>query len=127
VTLRGTDGETRVLPLSELQSELEASGLGSLVMQRLPEDAEPLETRTEVEEDVELTQVIDSIAEDDAPPAGATATTNEGEASSPMASTGAPDTTRKPHRRRGRRGGRRNRAGRERGDTGGTGSDSSGA
>lgn len=118
VTLRGNDGETRVIPLSEFRGELESSGLPGFVMQPLAEEPEPAEGRGEVEEDIELTQVIETIVEEESAKPAVEAT-KRSEASGGDAGTAAAEATRKPHRRRGRRGGRRNRAGRERGESGG--------
>ena len=114
VTLRGSDGEVRVVPLSELRDELEAGGGGLLVMQPLVEEPDPVELRADLEEDVELTQTIESVVEEEREQR-ITATT--GVDNDPSAAADA-EGGKKPHRRRGRRGGRRNRAGRERGNGG---------
>ena len=125
VTLRGADGEMRLLPLDELRRELDAVGASPLAAMTVTDEIEAVDVRIEGEEDVEL-EAIEIVADE--------ATTRpEQQAAEPHASnTSAPsanaddsaETARKPHRRRGRRGGRRNRAGRERGDTG---SDSGGS
>ena len=124
VTLRGSDGEMRTVPLSDFRGELEASGLGSILMQPLAEDSEPIDARVEVEEDVELAQVMDTVVEEESAQATAGVTTSRGESTAPAASA---TEARKPHRRRGRRGGRRNRAGRDRGGEGDSGPNSPGA
>jgi cell fate regulator YaaT (PSP1 superfamily) len=129
VTLRGTDGEVRIVALNDLRGELDASGSSALVMQPLPEEPDVADSRVDAEEDVELTQVIESIVEEESPlPAVSASVGVSDEASDATPDAVAPNTSRKPHRRRGRRGGRRNRAGRERGDSsGGSTPNSSGA
>jgi len=128
VTLRGGDGETRVIPLAELRGELETGGIGPLVMHSTVEEAEAVDQRGEIEEDIELTQVIDGIAEDENGHASTNGGRDSEDSTTLTESADAATEARKPHRRRGRRGGRRNRAGRERGDTGDGGpSSSSGA
>jgi cell fate regulator YaaT (PSP1 superfamily) len=116
VTLRGSDGETRLVPLEELRAEINASGASPLGIAAATEETEPVEARVEVEEEIDLEAA--GVVEDEA-------ATSEPE---PPADDAAPNATaessvseRKPHRRRGRRGGRRNRAGRERGDQGASG------
>jgi cell fate regulator YaaT (PSP1 superfamily) len=123
VTLRGGDGEMRTMALGELRGEMEASGMGTL-FGPLVEEPEPIEARIEVEEDAEITQVIDSIVEEESAPASSAAN----DAPELPSSSAGGESPRKPHRRRGRRGGRRNRAGRERdGGNGSDGTSSSGA
>jgi hypothetical protein len=123
VTLRGGDGETRVMPLSELRGEMEASGVGALLAPII-EEPEPVDARLEIDEDTDIEQVIDSIVEEESGPMPTPA--KGAPAAAP--SNDASESARKPHRRRGRRGGRRNRAGRERDGGGGTtGPSSSGA
>ena len=120
VTLRGTDGEVRLLSLDELRAETSADGnlpFGSARM----DEPEALESRMDADEDIDLVGATEAIVAEEPASSPTTAT------SLPMApSGGAPvaEAARKPHRRRGRRGGRRNRAGRERGDSG---DDSSGS
>ena len=126
VTLRGGDGETRVISLSELRHDLEANGLTALTLQPVAEAPEPVEARGELEEDVDLTQVVDILVEEDRTDVPA-ALANEVETSAPAGGSAMTEASRKPHRRRGRRGGRRNRAGRDRGEGGDTGPSSSGA
>src|SRR4051812_35363676 len=120
VTLRGGDGEVRLLPLEEFRAELNASA-GSLGLPLAVEEPEPVEMHHDVEEEGELTTALDSELEeaDDDSDVAEPALTNAGEESS---AEGETETPRKPHRRRGRRGGRRNRAGRERGESGNDGS-----
>ena len=97
VTLRGPEGDTRVVPLAELKAELEQrAGI-----------VEEHEDETPVPE-----PVTEAVLEDEAPArAGAGAPS----AVTPLpGETAAPEATdRRPHRRRGRRGGRRGRAGGE--------------
>ena len=113
VTLRGSDGETRLVPLEELRAEINASGASPLGIAAAPEEMEPVESRVEVDEEIDLeaTEVVEGEAptSEPEPPADDAA---------PGATAGSSEAERKPHRRRGRRGGRRNRAGRERGDQG---------
>jgi cell fate regulator YaaT (PSP1 superfamily) len=124
VTLRGSDGEVRLLSLEELRAELGASGIPLAITAVLVEEHEPVDARVDAEEEGELiTSSVDvSVDEDEAP----LETTSEAEAeTAPVdGESAAADAARKPHRRRGRRGGRRNRAGRDRGDSG-NGSDGS--
>jgi len=127
VALRGSDGETRLVPLSELRGELDAAGVTPAAAEVVLDEPEIPELSAELVEEGELSQPIDLIVEEEiivretAEPRGAAD-------SSPTASAvpSSGESSRKPHRRRGRRGGRRNRAGRDRGDTG-SGSDSGGA
>jgi cell fate regulator YaaT (PSP1 superfamily) len=116
VTLRGTDGEVRLLPLDELRAELDSFGAGSLAISTVTDEYEAVDVRAEVEEESELSSAIDIIEE--APRSDATLPDSP---STPAKSGDADseETPRKPHRRRGRRGGRRNRAGRERGEPNG--------
>ena len=119
VTLRGTDGEVRLLSLDELRTEMSADGILPLGSARMDEP-EPIEPRTDVDEDIDLVAIETIVAEEPASsPTGATALPAAPPAGAPVA-----EAARKPHRRRGRRGGRRNRAGRERGESGDDGGDS---
>jgi cell fate regulator YaaT (PSP1 superfamily) len=123
VTLRGADGEVRLVPLDELRRELDAIGLSPLSAPAIVDEPEPINDMPEVEEiddlsteaeiavDEEVTRTEATIAE----PTSAATPSPESNGES-----GATDSARKPHRRRGRRGGRRNRAGRERGESGGS-------
>jgi len=123
VTLRGNDGEMRLLPLEELRAEMGAHGIIPLGTSRLDEP-EPIDTRSEADDDIDLVTASETIVAEE-PASSPTATT----ALPSAPSGGAPvaEAARKPHRRRGRRGGRRNRAGRERdGGDGGDGGDDSG-
>jgi cell fate regulator YaaT (PSP1 superfamily) len=122
VALRGTDGEMRLVPLTELRVELEASGSGMLAIQPIAEEPEIADNRLDLEEEVDIGQIIETIVDDESTPATEADGGDAGAAASSI--TGTSESQRKPHRRRGRRGGRRNRAGRERGD-GGTGGSSS--
>jgi cell fate regulator YaaT (PSP1 superfamily) len=101
VTLRGPEGDTRVVPLAELKQELEQRA--SVV--------EEQEDETPVTE-----PVTESVLEDEAPARVSASTVG----AAPHTLTPLPGETpageatdRRPHRRRGRRGGRRGRAGGE--------------
>jgi cell fate regulator YaaT (PSP1 superfamily) len=111
VTLRGADGETRLVPLEELRTEINASGASPLGSPSIAEELEPVEARVEVDEEIDL-EVVD-VAEEETATSGSEHLTEDAE---PNATAATADAARKPHRRRGRRGGRRNRAGRERGE-----------
>ena len=125
ITLRGTDGEVRLLPLDELRAELDSVGAGPLAMPTVTDEYEAVDVRAEVEEESELSSAIDII--EDAP-RGEAALPDSANTPAKNGDAEAGETPRKPHRRRGRRGGRRNRAGRERGETnGGSGSGSGGS
>jgi cell fate regulator YaaT (PSP1 superfamily) len=119
VTLRGADGEVRLLALEDLRAELDAAGAGAVSMPVVADEPDVPDVRSEGEEEGELTSPIDIIADDETARSDVPAA-----AASPLPGTptngGAvtADATRKPHRRCGRRGGRRNRAGRERGENG---------
>ena len=114
VTLRGTDGEVRLLPLDELRAEMSADGSLPLSGARMDEP-DAVDSRTDVDEDIDLVAAVETIVAEE-PVSSQTA-----ETAVPAAASGAvpvAEAARKPHRRRGRRGGRRNRAGRERGESG---------
>ena len=101
VTLRGPEGDTRVVPLAELKQELEQRA--SVVEEH--EDEPPVaEAATE------------TVLEEEAPArASASATPAAQRTLTPLPgeTPAAEATDRRPHRRRGRRGGRRGRAGGE--------------
>ena len=122
VTLRGTDGEIRLLSLEELRAEMSADGNASLGSARM-EESDAVESRTDVDEDIDLVTAVETIVAEEP----ASSSTTAAATTVPAAPPGAPvaEAARKPHRRRGRRGGRRNRAGRERGDAGDDSGDSS--
>jgi hypothetical protein len=125
VTLRGADGEVRLLALDELRIELDAVGAGPLLMPTVTDEFEAVDVRSEIEEEGELASAIEEAGDDEIPtPQQASMSVSTEAASAPADDTPAADAPRKPHRRRGRRGGRRNRAGRERGEGG---SDSGGS
>ena len=122
VTLRGGEGETRVVPLADLKRELEASGAGGLVMTGVTNgalDEGPAVGTTEelsalgAEEDVVLLDEVPPLESarpprtrrQDSAPQPATTTRPPGD-EGPEPAT---DRDRRPHRRRGRRGGRRSR------------------
>jgi hypothetical protein len=100
VTLRSVEGETRIVPLAELQQEL--GGAGPISEPKTADDIVHAETELEVEEMLPETTSDRATPAPRAPASSAMATTT----------TAEPDAPRKPHRRRGRRGGRRNRGGR---------------
>ena len=110
VTLRGTDGETRIVPLGELKAELERRS--PLAVDRVEEEADT-EAADAIDEsdtviDAELDEGID--ASDDARGSdsdrGPVAAGEPGDAAKADAAQ-----DRRAHRRRGRRGGRRSRPG----------------
>jgi len=113
VTLRGSDGETRVLPLAELRRELEELGAPDAA----PPDARA-EERAEADQEPGETAVVSAPAatvdvsgspDSVEPPARDLDEDVEDDEGAPDADE-APSATRPP-RRRGRRGGRRNRPG----------------
>ena len=131
VTLRGLDGEVRVLALDDLRMELDAVGAGPLPISTGTDEFEVIEVRSELEDEGELTAAMEIVSDDDVtraePPELAAPAPAPSNGSAPAA-----EAPKKPHRRRGRRGGRRNRAGRDRGgesggDDGGDGEDAGGS
>ena len=125
VTLRGADGEVRLLALDELRIELDAVGAGPLLVPTVTDEFEAVDVRSEIEEEGELASAVEEAADDEIPtPQQPSMSVSTEAASAPADDAPAADAPRKPHRRRGRRGGRRNRAGRERGEGG---SDSGGS
>jgi cell fate regulator YaaT (PSP1 superfamily) len=91
VTLRGPEGDTRVVPLAELKGELEQR---ALVVEEHEDDAPMAESAGDA-----------VLEEETAPRAGSVITPLPGD------TPAAEATDRRPHRRRGRRGGRRGRPG----------------
>src|SRR5690349_13717401 len=73
VTLRGTDGEMRLLSLDELRAEMGANGLIPLGASRM-EEPEPIDTRGEVDEDIDLVTTAETIIAEE-PASSATSTT----------------------------------------------------
>jgi len=122
VTLRGEDGEVRMLELAELRAETEAAGAPLVGVgtsaPSLPEDEaadEELESIA-IEETIHETIVLTTTEYE---------SVINGTPEAPTAEATAEPTTeqkgeRRPHRRRGRRGGRRNRPGGRQNDDGGT-------
>ena len=107
VTLRGPEGDTRVVPLAELKAELEQRA--TTVVEEHEEESPAVELAGEMLEEEALVRVPSPRAS---------------ELPAPLVNTplpaGTPDDTpagdagdRRPHRRRGRRGGRRGRPGGE--------------
>ena len=125
VTLRGADGEVRLLALDELRIELDAVGAGPLPVATVTDEFEAVDLRSDIDEEGELASGVEDVADEEASPSEEPSMSLSTE-SADVEANGAPatETPRKPHRRRGRRGGRRNRAGRDRGETG---SDSGGS
>jgi cell fate regulator YaaT (PSP1 superfamily) len=120
VTLRGDDGEQRVLSLAELQSETAGLGVPLTVAQLVVataviEDADEIvldEHELEVVLEEEASSSDDDEREEDAGDAEDAITPDATEGSVSATAGGEGDKgDRKPHRRRGRRGGRRNRPG----------------
>jgi hypothetical protein len=106
VTLRGPEGDTRVVPLAELKAELEQRA--TMVVEQ--EDDAPVSesaTETVLEEDAPVSAARASVSTPSSAPAPRVVTPLPGE--TPAAEAGE----RRPHRRRGRRGGRRGRPGGE--------------
>jgi cell fate regulator YaaT (PSP1 superfamily) len=109
VTLRGVEGDTRVVPLADLRAELDRLEHGDL----------PEESETETAEDVgtpldDLSIVLE--AEDLMPDAGSAPTRDQ--VAAPIPGTPNVDSDeQRARRRRGRRGGRRGKRGGERGPT----------
>ena len=97
VTLRGPEGDTRVVPLAELKAELEQRA--SVVEEH--EDEAPA-----------AVAVTETVLEDEAPARASTAAPHT-LTPLPGETPAAEATDRRPHRRRGRRGGRRGRSGGE--------------
>src|SRR3954467_11161421 len=114
VTLRGTDGEVRLLSLEELRVGMGRNCVLPLGGGRLDEP-EPIDAPMEAEEDIDLVAAVETIVDEEpvSSPSAAAPLSDSTPASASVA-----EAARKPHRRRGRRGGRRNRAGRERGESG---------
>ncbi len=101
VTLRGPEGDTRVVPLAELKQELEQR---ASVVEEHEDEPAVAEAATE------------TVLEEEAPArASASATPAAQRTLTPLPgeTPAAEATDRRPHRRRGRRGGRRGRAGGE--------------
>jgi len=125
ITLRGADGEVRLLGLEDLRVELDTAGTGALYPQAAADEPETVDIRCDSEEESELTSGVDIIVDDETPNSDVTSSPAAVQDDTPASGgTVVAEAARKPHRRRGRRGGRRNRAGRERGENG---SDSGGA
>lgn len=100
VTLRGEDGEVRILALAELRAEAEEVGAP------LPISVAPAAPSATAEED-EAVDIVVEETEEIEPPISVMSVTAE-----IAVPTEAGETKeRRPHRRRGRRGGRRNRPG----------------
>ena len=119
VTLRGADGEVRLLGLEDLRVELDAAGAGALYPQVVADEPETVDIRCDSEEESELTSGVDIIVDDETPHSDLTSSAAAVQDDTPASGgTVVAEAARKPHRRRGRRGGRRNRAGRERGENG---------
>ncbi len=121
VTLRGDDGEVRIIRLEELRAEADAAGMplplppsGAAPVNAPEEDEGDREERGELEEAVEGDE-RDVVAVQDLESVSTTADPESPDnAETEQATEQAADIEaheRRPHRRRGRRGGRRNRPG----------------
>ena len=99
VTLRGTDGETRIVPLGDLKSEIERRS--PLAVERIDDEPDLDDAADDTDNGVDA--VLDLA---DEAPADARGQTADGDGEPAQ-----PDPTRRSHRRRGRRGGRRSRPG----------------
>ena len=133
VTLRGADGETRVIALLDLKRETD--GDADVVAPLAALAVDDAETTLTLEEETELVPSEEVLAMVRTSEIAVVVNGNdvlvgdagdgeneEGEAAEEAGGEGPADpSARKPHRRRGRRGGRRNRAGRDRGQGGGEG------
>ena len=117
VTLRSSEGETRILPLPDLLREVEATGgtitpaiAGRGSSPRPPADHRPRQPDAEAEE----------VHDEDEGDEETVVETSEAPQMGDVPGEGVPAAQsgdeRRPHRRRGRRGGRRNRGRREQGD-----------
>ena len=104
VTLRGEDGEVRIILLTELREEAESVGVPLPAVVAAP----PPSTRSDADDETEGELALEDDETLDTPTAGL-------ESSAVTSSSDAPPSAeageRRPHRRRGRRGGRRNRPG----------------
>jgi cell fate regulator YaaT (PSP1 superfamily) len=120
VTLRGADGETRVVPLAELRAELERrSPLAEDREEELPAAAEASGAEESSEQGRERDNVDEAPLDEDAGAASTARDASPSPGGSPSRARRAPaaqdkekedeSRDRRPHRRRGRRGGRRNR------------------
>jgi cell fate regulator YaaT (PSP1 superfamily) len=132
VTLRGEDGEVRIIELAELRREAETVGAplppGPLTAVAVDDVSIEEESEIAVEEEVvDRIVVRSSTSEYEAIAIEAIEPTQTTE-SAPSATPAADNRERRPHRRRGRRGGRRNRqGGRPNGDDKNDGGDSGGS
>lgn len=111
VTLRNTDGETRIVALADFQREAGSVPAATVV--------EPTEVMDHDDDFPHEADEADIAAEHPAPPSAHGRVAATPAAATPAVGTPAPDASattpgdaRRPHRRRGRRGGRRNRGGR---------------
>src|SRR6185437_2904697 len=97
-TRRGTDGDTRVVPLADLKAEIE---------RRSPLSVERIDDEPDVDEPVDdEDSAVDTVLD-----AGLDAADEEAPQSEPAAAASDASRGRRSHRRRGRRGGRRSRPG----------------
>ena len=99
VTLRGTDGETRIVALGELKAEIERRS--PLAVERIDDEPDLDDAADDTDNGVDA--VLD-LADEASADAGGQAPEGDG-------GPAKPDPTRRSHRRRGRRGGRRSRPG----------------
>jgi cell fate regulator YaaT (PSP1 superfamily) len=144
VTLRGEDGEVRVIELADLRSEAETVGAPLPIAPAASTIVEDAAVEATVYGDGEIDIAIEEEVVVDTVVIASTseyATVSETPAAAPVESATPEDASaenrdRRPHRRRGRRGGRRNRqgggrtggeSGGETGEDGGSGADSNDA
>jgi cell fate regulator YaaT (PSP1 superfamily) len=111
VTLRGEDGEVRVLSLADVRAEAEEAGapLPAVVVTAAPptavEDDDLVDVAIDEDDESDVETETETEADDDDEP------TTEGTAGADAITGGETPRDKRPHRRRGRRGGRRNRPG----------------
>ncbi|MGH7668070.1 MAG: PSP1 domain-containing protein [Gemmatimonadaceae bacterium] len=116
VTLRGPDGETRIVPLAELRDEVAQTEPDAAWLRAAPPDAGDARTGASARPS-SATPPPHRALHVVTPPPAAPSPSPALESAAPAASDPQPvdaageEATRRPHRRRGRRGGRRNRGG----------------
>jgi hypothetical protein len=134
VTLRGEDGEQRIIALMELREEAEAAGAPlPRIEDRVVEDrGSRIEDREiALVEQQELEELEEATALEDREPDAEvldprTSNLDPRPTPDPRSSNLDPRTEKRPHRRRGRRGGRRNRGERRHDGDGGNAADNTG-
>jgi hypothetical protein len=118
VTLRGLDGEVRILPLAALRDEMLAAGdalaptlATAAVAEELAASAPPPELEVEDDDELSADEALDTEHSPDHLTSIATAIDPGMDVTLEWPSPRVDAETRRPQRRRGRRGGRRNRPG----------------